>query len=113
LIRDGEDEDEAPPQQDDEDMMQQERQQEYVDDGKSKLVQEAKAMMGQAVDDDEAKPPADENAGPKIKMGRIGKKKRTNEAKGKEGGVSTVGASKERSQAPDEMDNRGGEGFTE
>lgn len=31
-------------------------------------------------DDDEGKPAVDENAGPKIKMGRIGKKKRTNAA---------------------------------
>jgi len=71
-------------------------------------------MMGQAVDDDEDKPPADENAGPKIKMGRIGKKKRAGAegAKGKEGGA-TAGVSAVRSSAPDEMDTRGNEGFTE
>ena len=45
-----------------------------VADGKSKLVQEAKAMMQEGEEDD--RPPADENAGPKIKMGRIGKKKK-------------------------------------
>ena len=43
-------------------------------DGKSKLVQEAKAMMQEGEEDD--RPPAEENAGPKIKMGRIGKKKK-------------------------------------
>ena len=48
-------------------------------DGKSKLVQEAKAMLRDGEEED-AKPAGDENAGPKIKMGRIGKKKRTNAA---------------------------------
>lgn len=51
-------------------------QRQFADDGKSKLVQEAKAMMKE--DDEEDKPAVDENAGPKIKMGRIGKKKRAN-----------------------------------
>ena len=62
-----------PPQQDDDDDMQMDRDRmQFQDEGKSKLVQEAKAMMNEGQDED--KPAVDENAGPKIKMGRIGKK---------------------------------------
>lgn len=86
----------------------------FQDDGKSKLVQEAKAMMKDD-DEDENKPAVDENAGPKIKMGRIGKKKRTNapEAKGAKPGAADAGGFKASSAAPDDMDVRGNEGFTE
>ena len=54
-------------------------------------------MMNEGEDDAEDKPPADENAGPKIKMGRIGKKKRTNNAREgatKEGGAVDSGFTK-------------------
>ena len=89
------------------------RQQFGQDDGKSKLVQEAKAMMRDG-DEEEERPQADENAGPKIKMGRIGKKKRTNaETKKPTGGEAGGFAAKTAQQAPDEMDSRGAEGFTE
>jgi len=60
----------------------------FQDDGKSKLVQEAKAMMKD--DDEDDKPAVDENAGPKIKMGKIGKKKK----KGVRSDAANAGASK-------------------
>lgn len=63
-----------------------------VADGKSKLVQEAKAMMQEGEEED--RPPADENAGPKIKMGRIGKKKKrgpTGDARTAGGGAAEGG----------------------
>ena len=72
-------------------------------------------MMNDGEDDD--KPAVDENAGPKIKMGRIGKKKKT--TKGAEGAkASGAGAdsgfnNKAKSSVPDEMEDRGQEGFTE
>ena len=88
-------------------------QRQFADEGKSKLVQEAKAMMKE--DDDEDKPPPDENAGPKIKMGRIGKKKKTRpEAKtgvGAAAADSGFGAPKASSMIDD--DTRGNEAFTE
>ena len=87
----------------------------FQDDGKSKLVQEAKAMMRDG-EDEEEKPAVDENAGPKIKMGRIGKKKRTNAKESDAKGAAAAGGSgftAARSSAPDDMDSRGGEGFTE
>ena len=70
-------------------------------------------MMNDGEDDD--KPAVDENAGPKIKMGRIGKKKKTKGAEGaKAGGAGAdSGFSKPKSQVPDEMEDRGQEGFTE
>ena len=112
LIRDGDVEDEQPMQQDDDDGGM-EPQRQFRDDGKSKLVQEAKAMMQQ--DDDDEKPAGDENAGPKIKMGRIGKKKRTNAKdadKAKQGGAAAdIGAAKPGAMIED--DSRGAEGFTE
>ena len=91
-----------------------EPQRQFRDDGKSKLVQEAKAMMQQ--DDEDEKPAGDENAGPKIKMGRIGKKKRTNakdegKAAKSGGGGADIGASKAGAMMED--DSRGAEGFTE
>ena len=67
-------------------------------------------------DEDEDKPAVEENAGPKIKMGRIGKKKKTRAAAGgaesnkNEPGYSKVGA---QSSAPDEDEGRGNEGFSE
>lgn len=61
------------------------QQRQFQDEGKSKLVQEAKAMMNEGDDDTENKPAPDENAGPKIKMGRIGKKKKKGQARGGEG----------------------------
>ena len=65
-------------------------------------------------DDAEEKPAVEENAGPKIKMGRIGKKKRTNAAgAAKEGAGADSGFSKPANLAPDESDDRGNEGFTE
>ena len=88
----------------------------FQDDGKSKLVQEAKAMMRDD-DDDDNKPPADENAGPKIKMGRIGKKKKTKTGAAAEPGKpqsSAIGggdAGGFKDSAVDE--DRGAEGFTE
>lgn len=54
-------------------------------------------MMNEGEDDGADKPPVDENAGPKIKMGRIGKKKRTNAARegaAKEGGATDSGFTK-------------------
>ena len=41
--------------------------------------------MNEGDDDNENKPAPDENAGPKIKMGRIGKKKKKGGARGGEG----------------------------
>lgn len=69
-------------------------------------------------DDEDDKPAADENAGPKIKMGRIGKKKRTNaagktEGAAKSGGADVGGFKASSSANPDDMDVRGNEGFTE
>ena len=61
------------------------QQRRFEDEGKSKLVQEAKAMMNEGDDDNENKPAAEENSGPKIKMGRIGKKKKKGQARGGEG----------------------------
>lgn len=87
----------------------------FQDDGKSKLVQEAKAMMKD--DDEEDKPAVDENAGPKIKMGRIGKKKKTRPgATGKpaDSGAGESGLTKDRTvPGMEDMDSRGNEGFTE
>lgn len=86
----------------------------FQDEGKSKLVQEAKAMMNEGEDDDN-KPQVDENAGPKIKMGRIGKKKKTTKARdgGRDGGAAADNGFSKAKAAPDEMDDRGNEGFTE
>ena len=42
-------------------------------------------MMNEGDDDNENKPAAEENSGPKIKMGRIGKKKKKGQARGGEG----------------------------
>lgn len=41
--------------------------------------------MNEGDDDNENKPAPDENAGPKIKMGRIGKKKKKGQGRGGEG----------------------------
>jgi len=87
----------------------------FQDDGKSKLVQEAKAMMKDD-DEDEGKPAVEENAGPKIKMGRIGKKKRTNADAGagaKSGAAGADTGFTKSSSAPDDVDTRGNEGFSE
>ena len=88
----------------------------FQDDGKSKLVQEAKAMMKDGEDDDD-KPAVDENAGPKIKMGKIGKKKKKGGANDKTaagGSKADGGFSKIQSGANDDMQDRGNnEGFTE
>jgi hypothetical protein len=69
-------------------------------------------------DEDDNKPAADENAGPKIKMGRIGKKKKgktggASETAGKTSGVGggATDPSFARSAAVD--DDRGNENFTE
>ena len=67
-------------------------------------------------EEEEDKPPADENSGPKIKMGRIGKKKKQRPTDKKtEGGAGgdTYGA-KDRSQpGRGEIDDaRGNEAFT-
>jgi len=115
LIRDGEPE-EADPAQDEEDDAGMEPQRQFADDGKSKIVQEAKAMMKE--DDEDDKPPVDAKAGPEIKMGRIGKKKRTNkpDAKGAAGGAgadSGFTGAKTSSSAMIDDDMRGNEGFTE
>mmetsp|Transcript_36157 Transcript_36157/g.47503 ORF Transcript_36157/g.47503 Transcript_36157/m.47503 type:complete len:104 (+) Transcript_36157:760-1071(+) len=102
-------------QQDDDDAgMEQQRQ--FRDDGKSKLVQEAKAMMKE--DEEDEKPAVDENAGPKIKMGRIGKKKRTNKADGKggEGAAKDSGFGAQKGSSGGGMmedESRGTEGFSE
>ena len=65
-------------------------------------------------DEDEDKPAVDENAGPKIKMGRIGKKKKTRggpTASKQDDGIG--GISKERTNVAIDEDTRGGnEGFT-
>jgi len=68
--------------------------------------------MMQEGEEDDNKPAVAENAGPKIKMGRIGKKKSAAAAAAK-GGVVDTGFNKPREQAPDEMDTRGNEGFSE
>ncbi len=86
----------------------------FQDDGKSKLVQEAKAMLRDG-DAEEDKPPADENSGPKIKMGRIGKKKKQRPAGQKAEGGATSGdafGSKDRQAVAEELDTRGNEAFT-
>lgn len=69
-------------------------------------------------DEDDNKPAESENAGPKIKMGRIGKKKKTKEAAGgavagktSAPGGGASGPSYGGSAAVDE--DRGNEGFTE
>jgi len=69
-------------------------------------------------DEDDNKPQVDENAGPKIKMGRIGKKKRTKE--GAAAGSSNTTAAGAKSGADPAFakvnidDDRGNtEGFTE
>lgn len=71
-------------------------------------------MMNEG-DDDDNKPAADENAGPKIKMGRIGKKKKTTKARDadKGGNAQAEGGFTKAKVSPDEMDDRGNEGFTE
>lgn len=91
-----------------------EEQRQFADDGKSKLVQEAKAMMKE--DDEEDKPAADENAGPKIKMGRIGKKKRANRPEQKAAGgagAADTGFGGQKASSMIEDDTRGNEAFTE
>ena len=74
-------------------------------------------MMNEGEDDAEDKPPADEAAGPKIKMGRIGKKKKKragNEGAAKEGGAAAdSGFTRPSASVPDDTDDRGKEGFTE
>ena len=71
-------------------------------------------MMNEGEDDNESKPAVDENAGPKIKMGRIGKKKRTKAAAAaKEGGAEKDTGFTKAQVAPDEMETRGNENFTE
>ena len=48
-----------------------------IDDGQSKVVQEAKKIMNDEDDDDNAKVGADnEDTGPGIRMGRLGGKKK-------------------------------------
>lgn len=70
-------------------------------------------MMQQ--DDEDQKPAVNENAGPKIKMGRIGKKKTgaTTGPQTKTAAAEVGGLKKVREQAPDDIDTRGNEGFTE
>ena len=114
MIRDGDDDDDQPgaaQMMEAEDDGMDRRQ--FADDGKSKLVQEAKAMMRDG-DDDEDKPAVDENAGPKIKMGRIGKKKKTRGGPAANKQEDTMGnMAKDRVSAAIEDDTRGGnEGFT-
>lgn len=69
-------------------------------------------------DEDDNKPAENETSGPKIKMGRIGKKKKTKEAAGgavagktSAPGGGASGPSYSSSAAVD--DDRGNEGFTE
>ena len=118
LIRDGDVEDDQPAAQDEDEGAEAQAMERrpFQDDGKSKLVQEAKAMMRDGEDEDRG-PAPDENAGPKIKMGRIGKKRRTNAQGGKpaaaEGAGQDGGFAKARQAMPDEMESRGNEGFTE
>lgn len=71
-------------------------------------------MMNEG-DEDDNKPAVDENAGPKISMGRIKKRPKKNDGKDakKEGVAGGVAEFKRDTEAPDEMDNRGAEGFTE
>ena len=85
MIRDGDDEEDQAAVGDDDDggMHMGVEGRPMADEGKSKLVQEAKAMMRDGEDDDD-KPPAEEPSGPGIKMGRIprrGKKARPAEKK--------------------------------
>ena len=66
-------------------------------------------------EDEDDKPPADENSGPKIKMGRIGKKKKQRPTAQKaDGGASANDpyAPKDRSSAVEEDDTRGNESFS-
>jgi len=67
-------------------------------------------------EDEEDKPPADENSGPKIKMGRIGKKKKTRpggqKTDGAAGGASEAYNAKDRQAVAEELDTRGNEAFT-
>ena len=113
LIRDGDIEDDQPMQQDDDDGGMDMQHRQMYDDGKSKLVQEAKAMMKE--DEEEDKPAVDENAGPKIKMGRIRKKKpnaKDAAKKGEEATGSGFGAQKEARVAMED-EPRSNEGFSE
>jgi len=65
-------------------------------------------------DDEDDKPAADKPAGPEIKMGRIGKKPRKNQAaKGAAGADSGFGGAKTTSSAMIDDDTRGNEGFSE
>jgi len=66
-------------------------------------------------DEDDNKPAVDENAGPKISMGKIKKRPKKTDGKDakKEGVAGGVAEFKRDQEAPDEMDNRGAEGFTE
>lgn len=70
-------------------------------------------MMNEGEEEND-KPPVDEAVGPKIKMGRIGKKKKNNARDAtKEGGAAVDSGFTKAEVAPDEMDTRGSEGFTE
>lgn len=68
-------------------------------------------------EDEDDKPAVDENAGPKIKMGKIGKKKKkgvSNDKAAPGGAKAESGFSKLGGQnAAEDMDTRGNEGFTE
>ena len=72
-------------------------------------------MMQEDQDDD--KPAVDENAGPKILMGRIGKKKKTKPSgpKGNEGGpaAADLGYRAPAKSSMMDEDTRGNEGFTD
>lgn len=72
-------------------------------------------MMKDGEDDDD-KPAVDENAGPKIKMGKIGKKKKkgvSSDKPGAGGAKADGGFSKIQSGADDMQDRGNNEGFTE
>ena len=110
LIRDGDVDDEPADAHVEDDEPAQQRAQ-FAEDGKSKLVQEAKAMMRDG-DEDEGKPAGDENTGPKIKMGRIGKKKRTNAAAAARKDDDQPAAKRSAAAADDDVPT-GGETFSD
>ena len=88
LLRDGQDDEDDQQQEDDMDMGRPQRLHDFNDGGQEgAIVQEAKKLM--ADDDDAGAPPqAEDNGGPKIKMGRIGKKKKKGGAATKTAGES-------------------------
>ena len=91
-----------------------------IDDGQSKVVQEAKKIMNDEDDDDNAKVGADnEDTGPGIRMGRLGgkKKKKRGQPTSSRGGDEQKAAFTQKlggfNREATDLDMRGQEGFKE